>query len=92
MFDKFVDELRMALAKSRVSVKAENEIRKRLKPKMMRAASQGKAYVEFAYNEDAISPTAAFVKNHWEEVKTYFEGQGLTCQEVNPNTFVISWE
>lgn len=92
MFDKFVDELRMALAKSKVSRMTENEIRKKLKPKMMHAASQGKEYIEFAYNEDAISPTAAFVKNHWQEVKAYFEGQGLTCQAVNPNTFVISWE
>lgn len=92
MFDKFVDELRMALAKSKVSGKTENEIRKRLKPKMMRAASQGKEYIEFAYNEDAISPTAAFVKNHWHEVKTYFEKQGLVCQEATPNTFIIWWE
>lgn len=91
-YERFVDELRMMVAKNNPEKRIDNEIRQRLKPKLMRAASRGESYLEFSYKYDTISPTTAFVKNHWEEVKAYFEKQGLTCQEVKPNTFVISWE
>jgi hypothetical protein len=93
MFDKFVDELRMLVAKSKPESRVEDEIRQRLKPKMTHAASKGEQYIEFKTGApELLSPTAMFVKTHWAEVKAYFEKEGLTCEAIDSDTFVISWE
>ena len=94
MFDKFVDELRMLVAKSKPESRVENEIRQRLKPKMTHAASKGEQYIEFRTGapDEVLNPTGMFVKTHWPEVKSYFEKQGLTCEAIDSHHFVISWE
>jgi hypothetical protein len=93
MFDKFVDELRMLVAKSKPESGIENVIRQRLKPKMAHAASKGEQFIEFKTGApETLNPTGMFVKNHWVEVKAYFEKNGLTCDAINSDTFVISWE